>query len=191
MSKSMYSSLVDELATKIKAGAKDGRKPTCSYSKSDLDNLTLALLNSPDHVVTEYQMKVSEADGTPITIDKTPSRRYRESLKPMLKSLGLDKNDAEKVSDIQFTKEHASAMVGLVTTTLKDYIKAGRKFSFPITSSDEARMEFYCDEAPERINQNRFAKTDEEKQKVSKTLKRTVLKAKSVTPSWLRVTDKK
>ena len=44
MSKSMYSNLVDELAAKIKAGAKDGRKPTCSYSKSDLDNLTLALL---------------------------------------------------------------------------------------------------------------------------------------------------
>ena len=190
MSKSMYSTMLEELSTKIKAGTKDGKKASCSYSKSDLENLTLALLNSPDHVVTEYQMKVSEADGSPVTIDKMASKRYRESLKPMLRTLGLDKNDAEKVSDIQFTKEHASSLMGVATTVLKDYIKAGRKFSFPITALDECRMEFYCDTAPERINQNRFAKTEEEKAKVSKTLSRVILKSKSQTPSWLKVTEK-
>ena len=147
MSKSMYATMLDELTTKIKVGAKDGRKPTCSYSKSDLDNLTLAMLNSPEHVVTEYQMKVS---------------------------------------DIQFTKEHASSMMSLCTCVLKDYIRAGRKFSFPITAPDECRMEFYCDTAPERINQNRVAKTEEEKKKVSKTLERTVLKSKNSVPSWLK-----
>ena len=47
-------------------------------------------------------------------------------------------------------------------------------------------MEFYCDIAPERINQNRFAKTEEEKKKVSKTLERTVLKSKNMVPSWLK-----
>ena len=190
MSKSIYSSMLDELSTKIKSGSKDGKKASCSYSKSDLENLTLALLNSPEHVVTEYQMKVSEADGSPVTIDKMPSKRYRESLKPMLRNLGLDKNDAEKISDIQFTKEHASAMMGLATQVIHDYIKAGRKFSFPITDEKECRMEFYCDTAPERINQNRFAKTEEEKSKMSKTLERTILKAKCQTPSWLRKTEK-
>ncbi len=30
MSKSMYATMLDELTTKIKVGAKDGRKPTCS-----------------------------------------------------------------------------------------------------------------------------------------------------------------
>lgn len=190
MSKSMYSTMLDELSAKIKAGAKDGRKPTCSYSKSDLDNLTLALLNSPDHVVTEYQMKVSEADGTPVTIDKTPSKRYRDSLKPMLKTLGLDKNDVEKISDIQFTKEQASAIMGLATTAIHDYLLIGRKMVFPVTNAKECRMEMYCDVAPERINQNRFAKTEEEKKKVSKTLERTVLKSKNSTPSWLRLNDK-
>ena len=190
MSKSMYSTMLDELSAKIKGANKDGKKASCSYSKSDLENLTLALLNSPDHVVKEYQMKVSEVDGSPVTIDKTPSKRYRESLKPMLRSLGLDKNDAEKVSDIQFTKEHGSALMGVATTVLKDYISAGRKFSFPVTSDKECRMEFYCDTAPERINQNRFAKTEEEKSKISKTLERSILKAKNQTPSWLRKTEK-
>lgn len=190
MSKSMYSSMLDELSAKIKAGAKDGRKPTCSYSKSDLESLTLGLLNSPDHIVSEYQMKVSEADGTPVTIDKMPSKRYRDSLKPMLKTLGLDKNDVEKVSDIQFTKEHASAIMGIATTCIHDYLLAGRKMVFPVTNAKECRMEMYCDVAPERINQNRFAKTEEEKNKVSKTLERTVLKSKNSTPSWLRLNDK-
>ena len=190
MSKSMYSSMLDELSAKIKAGAKDGRKPTCSYSKSDLDSLTLGLLTSPARIVSEYQMKVSEADGTPVTIDKMPSKRYRDSLKPMLKTLGLDKNDVEKVSDIQFTKEHAASIVALATTAIHDYILAGRKMVFPVTNSKESRMEFYCDIAPERINQNRFAKTEEEKNKVSKTLERTVLKSKNSVPSWLRLNDK-
>lgn len=190
MAKSNYQVMLDELSAKIKGTNKDGKKATCSYSKSDLESLTLGLLNSPDHVVTEYQMKVSEADGTPVTIDKTPSRRYRESLKPMLKALGMDKNDAEKVNDIQFTKEHAAAVVSLSTTVIKDYLKAGRKLVLPVTANDEARMEMYCDTAPERINQNRFAKTEEEKAKVSKTLARTILKSKNATPSWLRVSEK-
>lgn len=190
MSKSNYGNLVEELATKIKSTAKDGKKSSCSYSKSDLESLTLGLLNCPDHIVTEYQMKVSESDGTPVTIDKTPSRRYRESLKPMLKTLGLDMNDAEKVSDVQFTKEHASALMGVATTVLHDYMRAGRKFSFPVTANDECRMEMYCDVAPERINQNRFAKTEEEKSKVSKTLARTILKGKNGVPQWLKKVEK-
>lgn len=190
MNKSKYDSLVEELAAKIKSTAKDGKKSTCSYSKSDLEGLTLSLLNCPEHVVTEYQMKVSESDGTPVTIDKTPSRRYRESLKPMLKTLGLDANDAEKVSDVQFTKEHASALIGVATTALHDYLRAGRKFSFPVTASDECRMEMCCDIAPERINKNRFAKTEEEKAKMSRTLARTVLKGKNTVPQWLKKIEK-
>ena len=108
----------------------------------------------------------------------------------MLKTLGLDKNDVEKVSDIQFTKEHASAIMGIATTCIHDYLLAGRKMVFPVTNAKECRMEMYCDVAPERINQNRFAKTEEEKNKVSKTLERTVLKSKNSTPSWLRLNDK-
>ena len=92
--------------------------------------------------------------------------------------------------DIQFTKEQASALMGVATTAIKDYLKIGRKLVLPVTASDEARMEMYCDIAPERINQNRFAKTEEEKKKVSKTLARTVLKSKNSTPSWLRLNDK-
>ena len=189
MSKSNYQIMLDELSSKIKSASKNG-KASRSYSKSDLESLTLGLMNSPEHTVSEYQMKVSEVDGTPVTIDKLPSKRYRESLKPMLRTLGLDKNDAEKISDIQFTKEHASAMMGLATQVIHDYIKAGRKFSFPITDEKECRMEFYCDTAPERINQNRFAKTEEEKSKMSKTLERTILKNKNSVPQWLRVTEK-
>lgn len=184
---SNYSRMVDELAAKIAAKNKDQARSSCSYSKSDLESLTLGLLNDPGHTVTEYQMH-TETDGSPVTVEKAPSLRYRESLKPMLKSLGLDKNDVEKVNDVQFTKEHASALMGVATTAIKDYLKAGRKMTLPITAPDESRMEMYCAQAPERVNTNRFAKTEEEKAKTSTTMARRILKSKNATPSWLKKT---
>ena len=80
--------------------------------------------------------------------------------------------------------------MGVATTAIKDYLKIGRKLVLPVTASDEARMEMYCDIAPERINQNRFAKTEEEKAKISKTLERVILKNKNGVPKWLRVSEK-
>lgn len=187
MAKSNYGKICDELTKKIQASSKDGRKSSCSYSRSDLESLALGLLNSPDHVVTEFQMKIQESDGTPVTIDKQPAKRYRDSLKPSLKALGLDKHDVEKIDDIQFSKEHASALMGVATTVMKDYMRAGRKFQFPITSDDEVRMEVYCDTAPERLNQNRFAKSEDEKKKMTKTKKRVIIKAKNnAVPKWLK-----
>ncbi len=187
MSKSSYGKMCEDLQEKIRNGSKDGRKSSCSYSKSDLEGLTHGLLNCPEHVVTEYQMRVSEPDGSPVTIEKTPSKRYRESLKPTLKALGMDKNDADKIDDIQFTKEHAAALMGVATTAMKDYMRAGRKLQFPITAEDEVRMEIYTDTAPERINQNRFAKTEAEAQKMTKTKERVIIKAKNnAVPSWLK-----
>lgn len=187
MGKSSYRKACDELEAKIKASAQPGRKSSCAYSRSDLDFLATALINCPDHTVTEYQMRTSDIDGKPVTIEKQPAKRYRDSLKPTLKAMGLDKNDIAKIDDIQFPKEHASAIMSVATTVMKDYMRAGRKFQFPITSEDEVRMEICCDEAPERINPNRFAKTDDEKKRMTKTKKRVVIKAKnSAVPSWLK-----
>ena len=58
MSKSNYQIMLDELSSKIKSASKNG-KASRSYSKSDLESLTLGLMNSPEHTVSEYQMKVS------------------------------------------------------------------------------------------------------------------------------------
>lgn len=187
MSKSSYAIACDELKAKIKASTQPGRRSSVAYSRSDLDGLATALINCPDHVVSEYQMKTSDATGAPVTIEKQPAKRYRDSLKPTLKAMGLDKNDIAKIDDIQFPKEHASALMGVATQVMKDYMRAGRKFQFPITADDEVRMEICCDEAPERINPNRFAKTEDEKKRMTKTKRRVVIKAKnSAVPSWLK-----
>lgn len=189
MGKSNYAKMCDELKAKIQATGSGGRKSSCSYSRSDLEALTLGLLNCPEHVVSEYQMRAVEADGSPVTIDKQPAKRYRESLKPMLRELGLDRAEADRIDDVKFSKEHASALMGVATTAMKDYMRAGRKFQFPITEPDEVRMEMSVDMAPERINQNRFAKTEEERARITTTKRRAVLKAKnSAVPPWLKET---
>lgn len=191
MAKSTYAAMCEELASKIQGPAESGGRKSCSYSRSDLEGLALGLLNCPEHTVTEYQMRSVDSDGKPITIEKQPSKRYRDSLKPVLRDLGLDRPEAERIADIKFNKEHAAALMGVATEVIKCYMKAGRKFQFPITAPDEVRMEMSIDYAPERINQNRFAKTDEERAKVTKTARRAVLKAKnSAVPPWLKSTEK-
>lgn len=187
MSKSAYTKACEELKAKIEASAQPGRRSSCAFSRSDLTYLATAMLNCPEHVVQEYQMKTSGVDGSPITVEKMPARRYRESLKPILKEMGLDKNDVAKIDDIKFPKEHGAAVMDVAQQVIKDYMRAGRKFQFPITAEDEVRMEICCDEAPERINPNRFATTDAEKRRMTKTKKRCVIKAKnSAVPSWLK-----
>lgn len=189
MGKSNYTKLCEELVSKVQGTGKGERKSSCSYSRSDLEALTLGLLNCPEHVVSEYQMRATEADGTPVTIDKQPAKRYRDSLKPTLRELGLDRAEADRIDDIKFGKEHAAALMGVATTVMKDYMRAGRKFQFPITEPDEVRMEMSVEMAPERINQNRFAKTEAERAKVTTTKRRAVLKAKnSAVPPWLKET---
>lgn len=187
MGKSNYERACDELKARIKNSTQPGRKSSCAYSSSDRIGLTTALLNSPEHEVKIYSMKTSGIDGSPQYTTKTPSKRHREALKSLVVQLGLDKNDAEKLNDMTLSKEYAASCIDVVDTATKDYMTGGRKMQYPITSLDEVRMETYIEEAPERINPNRFAKSDDERTKMTKTKKRMVIKARnSAVPSWLK-----
>lgn len=187
MGKSNYERACEELQARIRNSAQPGRKSSCAYSSSDRISLANALLNSPDHEVKVYSMKTSGVDGSPQHTTKNPSKRYREALKGMVIQLGIDKNDAEKLNDMTLSKEHAASMLDVVDTVTKDYMKCGRKMQYPITGLDEVRMETYIEEAPERVNPNRFAKSDDERVKMTKTKKRMVIKARnSAVPSWLK-----
>ena len=78
----------------------------------------------------------------------------------------------------------------VVMTAQHDYMRAGRKLSYPVTSPDETRMELYTVHAPERVSDgNRFKK--EESDTVSITKERNIAKAKNAVPYWLKETRKK
>ena len=191
--KNAYTQLCSEIKEKIDSSNRAKGRTSSAVSRSDLESMATALLNTPDPEVTVYSYSAKDTSGTgePVGITKKPSKRYRDSLKPMLRNLGLDKHDADKIDDIPMTKEHAAAMIDVSTTVIHDYMRAGRKFSFPITEPDETRMEINCVIAPERTSVgNRFKKDDTADDTVTITKERAILKAKNPIPYWLKEVQK-
>lgn len=192
--KNAYTQLCAEIKEKIDSSNRAKGRTSSAVSRSDLEAMTTTLLNTPDHEVTVYSYSAKDTSGTgePVGVTKKPAKRYRDSLKPMLRSLGLDKHDADKIDDIPMTKEHAAAMMDVSTTVIHDYMRAGRKFSFPITEPDETRMEVNCVIAPERTSVgNRFKKDDDgSEEAVTVTKERAIIKAKNPVPYWLKDTKK-
>ena len=193
--KNAYTDLCDQIKKKIDDSNKAKNKVSYAVSKSDLESMATTLLNTPDHEVTVYSFAAKDVSGTgePVGVAKKPARRYRESLKPMLRSLGLDKHDADRVDDIPISKEQAAAIMDLGTTVIHDYMRAGRKFTFPITEPDETRMEIHAVNAPERTSEgNRFKKdTDPADDPITITKERAIIKAKNPVPYWLQETKQK
>ena len=180
---SKYDEVFNDIEKKVYDAEGEKRK-TIASSRQDLDNMASALINTPEHEVTTFSTNSFDENGDPEKITSQPVKRYRNSLKGMVKNLGIDKYDADKLDDMQFSREHASAIVDLSTTLIHDYMKAGRKLSLPITSKDECKIEMYMDEAPERITTGgQFGK---ETNKQTLTKKRKVGKIKNSVPSWLK-----
>ena len=191
--KNAYTQMCDEIKEKIDSSNRAKGRTSSAVSRSDLEAMATTLLNTPDHEVTVYSYSAKDQSGTgePVGVTKKPAKRYRDSMKPMLRSMGLDKHDADKIDDIPFTKEHAAAMVDVTTTVIHDYMRAGRKFSFPITEPDETRMEINCVMAPERTSVgNRFNK-DSDDDSVTITKERAIIKAKNPVPYWLKESKSK
>lgn len=190
-----YTQLCAELKEKITANNRAKGRTSSAVSRSDLEAMTTALLNSPDHEVTVYSYSAKDTSGTgePLGVIKKPVRRYRDALKRMvINELNVDKHDAAKLDDIVITKEHAASMMEVSTQAIHDYINIGRKFSFPITTPDETRMEFASERAPERTSVgNRFKKdVVDMDDTITTTKERTVIKAKNSVPFWLKETNK-
>ena len=189
--KNAYTQLCDEIAEKIAASNRAKGRNSSAVSKSDLEMMTTTLLNTPDHTVTVYPYSSKDTED-PIGVEKQPVKRYRDSLKPMLRNMGMDKYDVDRIDDVPMTKEHAAALLDVATVAVHDYMRAGRKFSFPMMEKDETRMEMQTITAPEKISQgNRFMKDDAAaNDRVTVTKERVMLKAKNPVPSWLKKTSK-
>ncbi len=191
--KNAYTQLCSEIKEKIDANNRAKGRTSSAVSRSDLEAMATTLLNTPDHEVTMYSYSAKDTSGTgePVGVIKKPSKRYRDSLKPMLRSLGLDKHDADKVDEIPISKEQASALMEVSTTVIHDYMRTGRKFSFPITEPDETRMEINCVMAPERTSVGNRFKKDADDDTITVTKERAIIKAKNPVPYWLKETTKK
>lgn len=168
--KTKYQEKIDSIMEKVYSSAKDGKKPAIMTSKSDLIEMATDLLNSPEHTVVTYDKKVKEADGTPLTIETQPSKRFRDSLKPMLRAMGIDKAELGRLDEYQFPKETGASMMEVAQTVIKDYTRAGRRLNFPITDMDESQMSLTQVKIPERVGlKTKFQRTPEGGMKVEPT----------------------
>ena len=191
--KNAYQLLFDSIKEKTTASNRSKGRPSASMSKSDLDNMAYTMMNTPEHeeTVYPYSAKDTTGTGTPVGVPHRPVARYRQSLKPIAKALGVtDKKDLEYLDDMVFPKEHAAAVMDFANSVIHDYIKAGRKYVFTPTDPDEARMEIMASQAPERTSiGNRFKKEEDgASNTVTVTKARTVIKAKNSVPFWLKET---
>lgn len=158
-------------------------------SKSDMTNLTLALLNDVDYAA---EIVVPSA-GKPEKKEVELSKRYRSSLVPVLREFGIDKDEVKKIQDVKFSKEHASAMTDLVTYAQKEYMDAGRKLKFPMTSEGQTSMSASVVSLPEQVKATKKIVQQEDGSfksvptgKTVKTKKRSVLKTSNSVPPWLK-----
>ena len=182
--KNQYNELCSQITEKVK---KNG---SSSYSKSDLVAMTQSLLNTPEH---EVEVFIKNGDKEPTTVVTKPVEKYRESLKPVLKQFGIDKEELNKLQSVTFTKEHAEAVSELAGVIVKDYTGTGRKFKFPITSLTEGEMSISQVTIGDKTTDTRkiSKKPNGEYESLPtgkrvKTKEHTALKASNKIPGWLK-----
>lgn len=174
-----YDKLKKEITEKVKAAG--GTR----HSKSDLTLMTQTLLNTPEQEVPVY---IKDSDP----VMSKPVERYRESLKGVVKQFGVDNAELDKVKDINFSKEHAEALMDVATTSMKDYIGTGRKMIFPVTSANESQMEISLVDKAKKTEETRklVQKDDGTYESVPTGKKKTTeahkeMKVSNKVPSWL------
>lgn len=144
--KNKYTDLCEQMKNKVQEAG--GTR----YSDADRTLLTQTLLNTPDH---EMEIYMKDDDGTSDPVTTKPVEEFRDSLKPMLKSFGVDEAEAEKIRDYEFTKNQAKALNAVSDTAMKGYLDTGRKMIYPIISKDEAQMEIAKVFKPEKSTDTR------------------------------------
>lgn len=159
------------------------------FSKSDLTDLTRGLLNDENHEVSYYS---NPSGDTPVSVTKKPAYAYRESLKPILAEFGVDKNEADRIHDIEFDKKHAEALMDVAQVVQHDYIASGKKLKLPQLSANETTVSLQHETVPEKIEATKKnVIVDGKSQQVPtgktiKTSERVVTKASNKVAGWLK-----
>jgi hypothetical protein len=184
--KEEYKELVTAISEKV---AKSGSR---SSSKQDLTKIAQAYLNDDSREETIYSPNKKDHNN-PDRVIVTPVRRYRESLKPILRQFGIDKAEQDKIHDTVFSKEHSEALMDAAGHILKAYIDTGRKFVFPITSKKEAQSSISKISVDKKVSPTRVITQDADGKYISMpTGKCTItephssIKASNKIPSWLK-----
>lgn len=175
----------DEVFNDIKSNvavSKSG-KVKKTFSRVDYDRLLKAMLNDPSYTATYCSTKGGEVVKKDVEIVKV----FRESLKRILISFGVDKQEAEKiVTDYQFT--NVDGWYELTAEAIYKYMEAGKKFDFP--TREDFKGSLTLKDVDEYVGTyttiRKKGDTTPAKEFKIQTKKHKVLEKKSKAPAWLK-----
>ena len=183
----MGKSTFETVLADIKKSAKD--KNSTRFSKSDFVNSTTALLNSDDYEESNYVKNGNDATEVKVR----PAHKFREALKPVLKQMGIDNAELDRIHDVQFPKAAGEAMYDLTASAIRGYMDTGRAFVFPMMSKDETQMSIASADVKEKTVETRVIqqKADGGYESVptgksATTKKHRAIKASNKVPPWLK-----
>lgn len=170
-----------DILSELEKGSETSRR----FSRGDYVDLTQGLLNSPETEITHYSNPSQEK---PTAVVKKPAQAYRDSLKEVLGQFGVDKAEAEKINDVEFSKKHAEALIDVAQTVQHDYIASGKKLRLPQLSEKETVVTLESAVLPEKTE---ATKKIVDKQSVPtgrtvKTAERTIVKSRNKVPAWMQ-----
>ena len=160
------------------------------YSRTDLVNLTGALINDP-----EYKYDAYSKSGTGYEKEERyPVKDFREAIKKTVKKeFGIDAAELAKLDTAELPKEMAQSVTELGGLSIKKYLETGKSYRFPMTSEKEATMSLSLAEAEEVTKAtNKITEVAPGKYesvptgKTVKTSAHTRMVAKNAVPGWLK-----
>lgn len=166
------------------------------FSKSDMNDMAMVMLNDPDCEIKNY-IKKGESYNVEV---KVPFRMLRDSVyAPVLKDFGVDKAEMSKLDNYKISRAAASTLVDLSLTFVKSYISSrglGRKLTLPMTSPDEAAQSISFVRVPEETRETTMiVRAEDGSYKTTPTGKKVTtaahenLKVANRVPAWSKKTE--
>ena len=115
-----------------------------NYSKSELNNLAMVMMNDPAADITVY-FKKGDVYETRVF---NPGKSIRNNLiAPILRSFGVDRAEMGKLDEMQISRAGGEALADFSLLLVKNYISSkglGRKLTLPMLSVDETVQSLEC-----------------------------------------------
>jgi len=168
-----------EVFDEIKNSSSGASRQVKSFSRADFDKLMTAYLNTPEYSAETAKIR----EGNLVVDEIYPVKAFRSMLKEILKSFGIDEQEASNIIEkYKFKESQGKTFYDLFTEVMYQYMSAGKKFDL-ITKKDfkggmlieDVKGSVSDYKAPRSGEVGKVKKEDHRK-----------LKAKSKVPKWLK-----
>lgn len=180
-----YKDIKDRI--KNSANKENGSK---RYSREDHIALMQGALNEPDMEVTIYS---NPSGKTPDQVTRQPMKDYRTALKGVAKQLGIDKAEADKIDDLELTKQHAAAIIEVSEFVGNELLDTGKKYRLPLYNTSDTVVTLSKGRVGEEVKETKkIVETEPGKYeqvptgKTVKTAPHSVTKVSNKVPAWMK-----